>query len=594
MKLLLLLLALVCLCALSPAEIIHVSVEQSSIQAGIDQASKGDTVLVDEGTYIENISFKGKAITVASRFILDDDTSHISKTIIDGSQPSNPDNGSVVQFISGEDTNSVLCGFTITGGTGTVAWDEEIAGGGIWCMSGGTICNNIIRENGLYIDIPNGYGGGICAGWTFNEYVIIRDNTISFNTVEGSGFFGGGIACFANGKIINNRIIGNTATSTGYRSAGGLVVHGNRDSKIPLKVDVYGNLIKNNQVYVQGSGDIRGYGGGIMYYAAEGMIYNNTIIQNSIESDGVGYGGGIFINAAPNTIVANNLISDNDNKASSNANGGGICYGSEHVDGKISLYNNLIVYNKADAVNANGGGIFLGWELDEDAVLINNTIAFNEAQRGGGISVISKTGVIFNTIVWGNKAKFDSHIQGTESQLKVRYSDIQAGFEGEGNISADPLFLDTESFKLSENSPCIDKGIDSIEVDGSWYRCPDCCYFGNSRNDAAPDMGWHEYKYVDFVEDKPFLTPKAFTLSQNYPNPFNPTTTISYQLPKACQVEMSIYNLLGQKVAVVVAKKQAAGQYQLQWDASGFASGIYYYKIQAGEFVQVKKMVLIR
>jgi hypothetical protein len=94
----------------------------------------------------------------------------------------------------------------------------------------------------------------------------------------------------------------------------------------------------------------------------------------------------------------------------------------------------------------------------------------------------------------------------------------------------------------------------------------------------------------NYVSSVPF----KFSLSQNYPNPFNPSTTINYQLPMACNVELSIYNLLGQKVATLVSKKQPAGQYQVEWDASNFASGIYYYMIKAGEFRQVKKMVLIR
>ena len=81
--------------------------------------------------------------------------------------------------------------------------------------------------------------------------------------------------------------------------------------------------------------------------------------------------------------------------------------------------------------------------------------------------------------------------------------------------------------------------------------------------------------------------PKKFVLSQNYPNPFNPTTTISYQIQKTCEVELSIYNLLGQKVATLVSEQQPAGVYQVQWDANDFASGIYYYKLWAGDFQQV-------
>jgi len=105
------------------ADVINVPADQSTIQAGINSAVDGDTVLVAEGTYLENINYKGKAITVASLFIIDADTSHISNTIIDGSSPSNPDSGSVVTLDSGEDTTSVLSGFTITGGTGTISVD---------------------------------------------------------------------------------------------------------------------------------------------------------------------------------------------------------------------------------------------------------------------------------------------------------------------------------------------------------------------------------------------------------------------------------------------------------------------------------------
>lgn len=101
------------------AQVINVPADQPTIQAGINSAFSGDTILVSDGTYLENINFSGKAITVASQFIVDGDTTHINNTIIDGSQPSNPDYGSVISFTSGEDTNSVLSGFTVTGGTGT-------------------------------------------------------------------------------------------------------------------------------------------------------------------------------------------------------------------------------------------------------------------------------------------------------------------------------------------------------------------------------------------------------------------------------------------------------------------------------------------
>jgi photosystem II stability/assembly factor-like uncharacterized protein len=90
------------------------------------------------------------------------------------------------------------------------------------------------------------------------------------------------------------------------------------------------------------------------------------------------------------------------------------------------------------------------------------------------------------------------------------------------------------------------------------------------------------------------IYPNQFRLSQNYPNPFNPITMINYQLPIKSEVEISIYNLLGQKIATLVDKKQNAGTHQVKWDATNFASGIYYYRLEAGEFQEVKKMILLR
>ena len=85
-----------------------------------------------------------------------------------------------------------------------------------------------------------------------------------------------------------------------------------------------------------------------------------------------------------------------------------------------------------------------------------------------------------------------------------------------------------------------------------------------------------------------------FKLYQNYPNPFNPKTIINYELPITSEVNLSIYNLIGQKLATLVSEKQNIGLHQVEWDARGFASGVYYYILKSGEFQDVKKMILIR
>ncbi len=88
--------------------------------------------------------------------------------------------------------------------------------------------------------------------------------------------------------------------------------------------------------------------------------------------------------------------------------------------------------------------------------------------------------------------------------------------------------------------------------------------------------------------------PSEFNLYNNYPNPFNPTTLISFSLPHECYVRLIILNLLGEEVGTIVEKDLPAGTFSARWDASGFPSGVYFYKIQAGQYTQSKKMVLTK
>jgi len=88
--------------------------------------------------------------------------------------------------------------------------------------------------------------------------------------------------------------------------------------------------------------------------------------------------------------------------------------------------------------------------------------------------------------------------------------------------------------------------------------------------------------------------PNGFQLLQNYPNPFNPTTTIEFSLPKTEIVTLEVYNILGEELATLVSERLTAGKYKYDWDASSLASGVYFYQLQAGSFMETKKMLLLR
>jgi hypothetical protein len=99
---------------------------------------------------------------------------------------------------------------------------------------------------------------------------------------------------------------------------------------------------------------------------------------------------------------------------------------------------------------------------------------------------------------------------------------------------------------------------------------------------------------ITSVEHETSESPREFLLLQNYPNPFNPNTTIKYALPKASQVRLSVYDMLGRQVSVLVNEKRDPGVHEVKFDGSGLSSGVYLYRLRAGDFVQTRKLLLLK
>ena len=249
------------------AAIINVPGDYTSIQQAVNASVTGDTVLVDVGTYTENIRFNGKNITLASKYIISLDTSYITQTIIDGSNGIEGDTASCAAFLHGEDTTAVLQGFTLLNGKGTkVSNNGNILyeGGGIIIYDASPVIkNNIIKNNtalsggggissfnnsspritnNIIMNNSAGYAGGIVLNWCGG---YVRNNIVFNNSA--TGFYGtGGIMVWDNGSIPayieNNTIIGNRAATT----AGGLSTNRSGTPEVSY------NLIRNNY---QGSGN---------------------------------------------------------------------------------------------------------------------------------------------------------------------------------------------------------------------------------------------------------------------------------------------------------------------------------------------------
>lgn len=173
------------------------------------------------------------------------------------------------------------------------------------------------------------------------------------------------------------------------------------------------------------------------------------------------------------------------------------------------------------------------------------------------------------------------------------------GFGGSGLVSGLPPDFDLDAYTITIGP--IPSGIaggmhgKTICIDSTWY--PPTGSWKWAGPEAFPSWdGPHCFTIYDQetgVEPVGADLPTSFALSQNYPNPFNPTTSISFDLPKKSDVVLSIYNITGQKVTEM-SDTYEAGTHVFEWDASNMASGVYFYKLTAGDFTATKKMMLLK
>jgi parallel beta-helix repeat protein len=428
-----------------------------TIQEAIDVCVDGDTVLVADGTYTgdgnRDIDFGGRAIVVMSE-------NGPEVTIIDcEGSPSAWHRG--FYFHSGEDTNTVVQGFTITNGYHT-------SGGGIYCFnfSSPTITGNIITGN-----TASSYGGGIRCS---DSSPTIAGNTISANT---AGFDGGGIECWPNASptITGNMISGNTVSNIG----GGIDCYTNSSAIIT------GNTISQNTADV---------GGGIFSAYSSLTITDNTITGNTAP----GGGGGLSVQLGT-SIIENNVISGN-----TAAGGAGGFFLWEDIS---TISNNLITNNAADIA---AGGIAFFYS---SVTMSNNTIAENNTTGNGGGVWLGDDSMVntANTIFWNNSAAagdeiylgyFDSTIPST---LTISYSDVEGGQSsvvvekgctlnwGDGMIDDNPSFMSFHGFDylLRRFSPCIDTGDPALDDGFGWPKG----YFNGPRSDMGAyggpgNVGW--------------------------------------------------------------------------------------------------------
>lgn len=418
--------------------VIRVPRDHPSIQAAIDAATKGDTVLVAAGTYNENIDFIGKAVRVTSE-------QGPAATLIDGGQKN-----CVVIFQSGEGSGSILEGFTVTNGLGQYG---SYYTGGVLCRNASPhIRNNVITDNteeGVYCQnssayimgnvIQGSHGTGVILD---SSQAVLLNNTISQNE---DTMYGGGVYCAG---TPSPRIVYNTICNNSAPYGAGIYCYWNT---APM---IYGNLIKDNQ----GKS-----GGGIgCEFEAAPFIANNIIAGNTAV-----IGGGIYLSCLSWEIdVFSNVLTGN--RASDS--GGGLWIDSVYY---VRITNNTFFKNGA---GSRGGGAFFGSYCMPD---VKNAIFWmDKAPQGPEIAVgcSGTADISWSDLEGGRIAVY------LESGAVVNW--------GPNMIDADPLFADSDRADLHilYTSPCRNAGANGAA------GCVDFDYEGDPRiAHGKADMGADEF-----------------------------------------------------------------------------------------------------
>ena len=227
---------------------------------------------------------------------------------------------------------------------------------------------------------------------------------------------------------------------------------------------------------------------------------------------------------------------------------------------------NTTYYAKAFATNSAGTGY--GSQVSTDTPVPVELVSFTAVVDEDGVKLKWETATEINNYGFEVERQILNQVQNDSQWETLSF------VEGHGNSNSPKYYEFVDETPLADSA---EYRLKQIDTDGKYTY-------------------YHETVRVNGfgITDVEEVIPTEFSLSQNYPNPFNPNTTISYGLKTATNVELTVYNVLGQEIAMLVNQKQRAGNYEINFDASNLSSGTYLYKITAGEFVSVKKLLLMK
>jgi N-acetylneuraminic acid mutarotase len=498
---------------------------------------------------------------------------------------------------------------------------NEVVVGGEFTSAGGVSANRVARFNtqtntwsslGMFSsngvnDVVNALavvGNEVVVGGLFTSAGGVSANGVArFNTQTNTwSSLGTGSSNGVNGEVRALAVVGNEVFVGGFfTSAGG--VSANRVARFNTQTNTWSSL---------GTGSSNGVSGGVNPYVNALAVVGDEVFV-----------GGFFIEAGG--VSANNVARFNTqtNTWSSLGTGSsnGVSGGSLPSVRALAVVGNEVVvggfFTSAGGVSANGvarfntqtntwsslgtgssngvGGISVPY-VNALAVVGNEVFVGGGFISAGGVSAIGVARFNTQTNTWSSLGTGSSNgVGGRVDALAVVGNEVVVGgaFTSAGGVSANNVArfntqTNTWSSLGTGSSNGVNGEVRALAVVGNEVVVGGI--FTLAGGIASTFIArWNSG--TSRVEQLSPTAPKTFLLEQNYPNPFNPSTTIRYQLPVASEVKLEVYDVLGKKIATLVNERQSAGSYQVVWNASGLSSGTYFYRLQAGSFVETKKMI---
>jgi hypothetical protein len=352
-------------------------------------------------------------------------------------------------------------------------------------------------------------------------------------------------------------------------------------------------VIYRNNTLTSNSSSVAGSGGGTYVQITSGTIdiFNNIHIGNNA----TWRGGGLWIEHGGGALnIHNNRFTGNN----SNQSGGGV---NVYLDNGIAKVNHNVFYE--NVTSGSGGGLNLSTTTGS-VNIFNNTFYLNTSTDGGDVYLYfdnsSSTSNFYNNILFNSSIPALSY--SGQQTVVARYSDIDRGsgqpWFGTGCIDVYPLFADTagSDFHLQDSidcsdprySTCIDAGDPAVQ--DNILNCD--LGLGMIRSDMGA-YGGRDSNTVGIKKQNTRI-PKKYHLLQNYPNPFNPSTNISFEIPKKSFVKLSVYDINGRLIRILVNETKSKRKYIVGFNAGDLPSGVYFYRLITDEYIDTKKMVLLK